>query len=330
VCFNEEILPDVYSDTIWESQIPEEFLHLTRPDTSRWEGVPGHSFFPHLARAEVATEGDRGLNSWRLGTPFPDKAVLHLAMEAVEERKLGQRREVDFLALSFSQTDAMGHGYGPRSREQLDNLIRLDGLLGQLMEFLDEKVGEGNWVMALTSDHGVSDIPELLDEPVTRLAVDDVREVLQTAQNVLTDRGTNGGLPRRLVEALEPLPSFRRVFTFDELEVDQPADSFARFYANSHVPGRLVNQLARFGVYIQWQPHSLVAPSWLTRRAGTDHRSAYYFDRWVPLIFFGAGVEAGWSDGVAATVDVAPTLAALVGIPAPDDLDGEVLIPRMP
>ena len=328
--FNRDVLPDVYSDTIWESQIPEDLLHLTRPDTSMWEGAPGQSAFPHLPRAELAREGERGLNSWRHGTPFPDKAVLHLAMEAIDERKLGQRREVDFLALSFSQTDAMGHGYGPWSREQLDNLIRLDGLLGQLMAFLDEEVGEDNWVMALTSDHGVSDIPELRDDPVARLVVDDVREVLQTAQQALTDQGTDGDVARRLVEALEPLPSIRRVFTFAELEVDQPADSFAQFYANSHVPERPVNQLARYGVYLLWTPHSLVAPSWLTRRVGTDHRSAYYFDRWVPLMFYGAGVEAGSFEGAAATVDVAPTLAALAGISTPDDLDGEVLIPGVP
>ncbi len=326
VRFNEEVLPDVYSDTVWESQIPDELLHLTRPDTSQWEGAPGRSGFPHLARAEVVSEGERGLNTWRYGTPYPDKAVLHMAMAAVEERELGQRNEVDFLALSFSQTDAMGHGYGPRSREQLDNLIRLDGLLGQLMTFLDEEVGEDNWVMALSSDHGVSDIPEHLETPVARLTVEDVREVLVKAQSVVVDQEASRDLAPRLVEALEALPSIRRVFTFADLEVDQPADSFTRLFANSHVPGRHVNQLTRFGVYIQWKPHSLVAPSWVTRRVGTDHRSAYYFDRWVPLIFYGAGINTGSSDGPAATVDIAPTLAALAGIPTPDDLDGKVLI----
>ena len=330
VRFNEKILPDVYSDTVWESSIPDELLHLTRLDTSEWEGAPGHSAFPHIARAEMVTEGERGLNGWRHGTPFPDKAVLHMALEAVKERKLGQRDEVDFLALSFSQTDAMGHGYGPGSREHLDNLIRLDGLLGQLMTLLDEEVGEGNWVMALSSDHGVSDIPELLEPPVARLAVDDVREVLLKAQAVLVDDGTDGDVARRLAAALEPLPSIRRVFTVEELGVDEPVDSFARLLANSHVPERPVNQLAQFGVYIQWRPHSLVAPSWMTRRVGTDHRSAYYFDRWVPLIFYGAGVETGWSEGPVATVDIAPTLAALAGIATPDDLDGKVLLPTTP
>ena len=330
VRFNERVLPEIYSDTIWESRIPEEFLHLSRPDTSEFEGAAGHSFFPHIARAEVRTADERGLNSWRYGTPLPDKAVLHMAMEAIDELRLGQRREVDFLALSFSQADAMGHAYGPRSREQLDNLIRLDGILGELMSFLDEEVGEGDWVMALSSDHGVSDIPELLDEPVTRLGVADVREVLRIAQQALVAPGSSGDAAERIAEALEPLPEIRRVFTLSDIEVDQPADSFARFYANSHVPNRLVNELGRFGAFIQWEPHSLVSPAWLTRRVGSSHRSPYYFDRWVPMIFYGAGVEAGWSDRPVATVDVAPTLAALAGIPTPDDLDGTVLIPRTP
>ena len=328
--FNDDVLPELYSDTIWESQIPDELLHLTRPDTSRFEGAPGHSFFPHVARAEVTREGERGLNAWRYGTPFPDEAVLHMAMQAIDERDLGQRNEVDFLALGFSQADAMGHAFGPRSREQLDNLIRLDAILGELIAFLNEEVGEGAWVMALSSDHGVSDIPELLDDPVVRLVVEDVRDVLRVAQVVLVGDGPSEAVAERLVEALEPLPQIRRVLTDSDLAMDQPADSFAMLFANSHMEERVLNELGPHGAYIIWEPHSLVAPSWVTRRVGSDHRSSYYFDRWVPLIFYGAGVEAGWSDARAATVDVAPTLAALAGIATPDDLDGRVLIPRTP
>jgi arylsulfatase A-like enzyme len=191
-------------------------------------------------------------------------------------------------------------------------------------------VGVDNWVMALSADHGVSDIPELRDPPVSRLGADDVREVLQIAQRTLTSQGTAGDVANRLREALEPLSSVRRVFTFDELEVDQPADSFAQFFANSHVRERPVNQLGPFEIYIQWREHSLVAPSWVTRRQGSDHRSAFYFDRWVPMIFYGAGVESGWSDEAVATVDIAPTLAALAGIQAPNDLDGEVVVSGTP
>ena len=132
------------------------------------------------------------------------------------------------------------------------------------------------------------------------------------------------------MKALEPLSQIRRVFTDSDLASDQPADSFATFFANSHMVQRPLNRLGPHGVYLMWKPHALVAPSWVTRRVGSDHRSAYYFDRWVPLIFYGAGVEPGSSDVRAATVDVAPTLAALAGIATPDDLDGRVLIARTP
>ena len=323
VRFNEKILPEIYADTVWESQVPDRFLHLTRPDTSDFEGRPGQSFFPHTVPAGLRPAGERGLMNWRYETPLPDKAVLHMAMEAIDARRLGQRDEVDYLALGLSQTDAVGHAYGPRSREQLDNLIRLDRLVGEFIDFLDREVGEGNWVMAFSSDHGVSDVPELLDEPVRRLDDDDVRGVLETAREALVANRGSPDVRRRLAEALEPLGSIRRVLGVDELE--DRADSIAVFFGNSRAPGRLLNELARLGVYIQWEPHVLVAPSWVTRRVGTDHRSPYHFDRWVPLIFYGAGVEAGRSDERAATVDVAPTLAALAGIPAPEDLDGRVL-----
>ena len=143
VRFNEKILPEIYADTVWESQVPDRFLHLTRPDTSDFEGRPGQSFFPHTVPAGLRPAGERGLMNWRYETPLPDKAVLHMAMEAIDARRLGQRDEVDYLALGLSQTDAVGHAYGPRSREQLDNLIRLDRLVGEFIDFLDRKWARG-------------------------------------------------------------------------------------------------------------------------------------------------------------------------------------------
>lgn len=324
--FNERVLPKMYTDTIWESRIPSEFVHLARPDTSDHEGARGFSFFPHLARAEATREGERGLNNWRYGVPLPDEAVVEFAKTAIRDRDLGQRNEVDFLAVSLSQADAVGHAYGPKSREQLDNLLRVDRLIGELMAFLDEQVGDGNWVMAFTSDHGVSDVPEHLDPPVQRVSVETLRAVARTAQQTLALGGTPSEIAQRIREAIESHPDVRRVHTFEEIEADQPVDSFARLYANSHLRARAVNQLSRFGVYIQWEPHTLVVPSWVLRTKGASHQSPYYYDRWVPLIFYGAGVEPGRSDRAVATVDVAPTLAALAGIPTPDDLDGEALI----
>ena len=163
--FNATTLPLVYSDTLWESSIPPEALSLTRPDTSRFELEGEYTAFPHLARDLVDAADPGELNHWRWQyTPFPDRAVVLLATEAIQELQLGQRGSLDYLGIALSQTDGVGHRFGPLSREQLDNLLRLDLELGRFFSFLDEAVGPGRWVLAVSADHGVLDIPEHLLE----------------------------------------------------------------------------------------------------------------------------------------------------------------------
>ena len=90
-----------------------------------------------------------------------DRATLMLAQIAVSEEGLGQQAgRTDFLSLALSQTDRVGHTYGPLSREQMDNLLRLDRNLGRFLEFLDDFVGPEGYLIGFTSDHGVLTVPE--------------------------------------------------------------------------------------------------------------------------------------------------------------------------
>ena len=118
--FNAATLPLVYSDSVWESMIPPGALSLTRPDTSRFELDGEHTFFPHRAREIVDATDPSALNHWRYEfTPLPDRAVVSLALEAIQELQLRQRGGVDYLGISLSQTVLVGHYFGPLSREQL-------------------------------------------------------------------------------------------------------------------------------------------------------------------------------------------------------------------
>jgi hypothetical protein len=325
--FNRRVMPRVYADTVWESVIPPAARSLSRPDTSQFELDGTHSAFPHRP-SDVGASGDAAeLNVWRWEyTPFPDRAVLELAMEAVRVLELGRRGSVDFLGVSLSQTDQIGHEFGPGSREQLDNLLRLDAELGRFLTFLDESLGARGWILALSADHGVLEIPEILveqGENGRRLTRAERQEVLARVQRAVGTQGALAGDPElgeRARRALVDLPYVATAYSFAEVENGAPVDSFAVLYARSHSRERVVGLPSRYGVYVRYQPGTLDFGA-----ARATHGSPYYYDRHVPLVFLGAGIPTGSSTERAATVDVAPTLARLAQIPAPDDLDGKVL-----
>jgi predicted AlkP superfamily pyrophosphatase or phosphodiesterase len=140
--FNEKVMPELVSDSLWESVVPEDRRGLARADSAEYEGDGVHTTMPHRPHSDDLWE--RG--AWTLEQPTVDRAVGLLAQEAIRALELGQRGERDFLALSFSATDHVGHAYGPLSQEQLDNLLRLDQELGVLFDVLDEEIGEGRWL----------------------------------------------------------------------------------------------------------------------------------------------------------------------------------------
>jgi predicted AlkP superfamily pyrophosphatase or phosphodiesterase len=322
--FNREVMPGIYADTLWESIVPPAARALTRPDTSRWELDGVHSAFPHRP-ADTGDEGSTtGENVWRFEyTPFPDRAVVELAMEAIRELELGGRGHVDFLGVSLSQTDLVGHRFGPGSREQLDNLLRLDAELGRLLAFLDEAVGPGRWVLAFSADHGVLEIPEHLAEQgvdAERLTRDHRQQLLDAVQAGMVGWSGEGPVEEFIERSVAALPFVAGAYTFEDVESASPPDSFAVLMGNSHSRERSVGLSERFGVYVRFHPNVL---EWNSAQA--THGSTYYYDRHVPLIFLGASIAAGVSAERVATVDAAPTLARLAGIATPGDLDGRSL-----
>jgi len=124
--------------------------------------VPGGwtSSFPHALRGKDGSTGPDGAfyEQWA-DSPFADTYLTKLAEAAVDSLELGKSRSTDFLAVGYSSVDHLGHAYGPRSWEIQDMLVRLDKDLGELFAFLDKKVGAGNYLVALSADHGVAPIP---------------------------------------------------------------------------------------------------------------------------------------------------------------------------
>lgn len=316
--FNDQVMPGLLSDSVWASTVPEQFRSLARQDAAPYEGDGTHTTFPHRA-SEEAPGGNRV--AWLLRTSAADKAVGAMAREAVNQLQLGQRGHQDYLGISFSATDYVGHAYGPLSQEQLENVHRLDLELGSLFDYLDEHVGRGRWVAGLSADHGVVTMPEYLEaegqgghriNSRTRGAA--LRKAAEDAQQA---GGTKGDIARRLVRILEDRGLVAKAYADEDLTKGVPADSFATLFRNSMYPGRAGGPLSPFGVEIRFGYHDLVSNA-----TGTSHGSPYWYDRHVPFLLLGAGVGHGMSDRGVYTVDVAPTLAALAGISVPADLDG--------
>jgi len=314
-------------DSTWVSTVPPELARMSAPDTADFEGDGIHSFFPHVFSQEVVDPRPEDFNFWFENTPMLDKATLEVALLAMEEEELGkQEGRTDFLAISFSQTDRVGHKYGPLSREQMDNLLRLDGLLKDLFTVLDFQIGRENYVVALTSDHGVMNNPERL-EPEGQRLTEVERSKLETA---LSAAARQAGMRRDIstsqvmMEAMDALPFVGPKYTHEQLQGRVSGDSIAVLFQHSYTSGRAGGLLSTYGIEMWWAEYVL---SWSVP-LGTTHGSPFYYDRWVPLIFMGPGIEAGVVDEPVHSVDVAPTLAVLAGILYPDDLDGKPLLPK--
>lgn len=320
--FNEDLRSEHGNDTTWTLSVPERYRGLAREDASAGEGDGVHLTFPHSVGEARSGHPELSYWTWWADHPALDDATLALAQRALAEEELGEDATPDFLAVSLSQTDRVGHGYGPRSLEQLDNLVRLDRALGRFIDHLDEEVGEGRYLLALTSDHGSLELPEARAAqglPGGRLTRDSVA-ALQAVVNEAAARATDPAERAELLAEVVPKTSWvARAWSHATLSsTHENADSFAVLERRSYYPGRMSGLLSRAGVQIQLTEGTV---SWVVP-LGTTHGSPYYYDRHVPWIVYGPGVSAGTRDDPVGAADVAPTLAGLLGLRTPEDLDG--------
>lgn len=321
--FTRRVLPTYARDSVWKSRIPTSALARASADTVAYEGDGVHTAFPH----RYVDEGRPGrFWDWFATTPMLDAATLDYAKTLVTSLRLGQDENPDFLNISLSQTDRIGHAYGPLSREQLDNLLHLDRALGDFFTFLDRNVGAGRWVVGLSADHGALLAPETLPQPgesaAGRRATGEERAALRAIARdaeAMQEAG-DSAVATKTAAALARLPFVAAAYTHAALLNGSPADSFAVLERRSLYPGRAGAEFSRFGVEVRYQE------GWMAKATGTTHGTPYWYDRHVPMIFMGAGITAGRDTTRAATVDFAPTLARTIGVTPPAGLDGRALV----
>jgi len=116
--------------------------------------------FPHVVKEGVGAERFAAV----VATPFGNDLLLRFAEAAIDAERLGRHASTDLLLISFSSNDLVGHAFGPHSQEVADITARTDAVLAELMRVLDLRIGRGQWLLALTSDHGVAPVPEHLEK----------------------------------------------------------------------------------------------------------------------------------------------------------------------
>ncbi len=282
-------------------------------------------------------------------SPIGDRVTLELAAAILVNEDLGMDAIPDFLGVSLSSPDKVGHSFGPYSMEVTDALMRMDKGLESFFQLLDARVGEGRWVLAFTADHGVLPLPEG-DHAVAkhadkhRVGKSRLADARKSLDEDLVDafgpdrRGRGAklhfgrgdlyfdlpGLEERGIDAAQArfvaAASMERedwvwsAYTFEEMSSSEPtSDPYLKYYRNAfsaeYSPDVAV--LPKPGTLVGW-------------KNGTTHGSAHSYDRRVPLYFLGSMFERGNHVGPAGSHDIVPTMLRVLGVQA-KGVDGQVL-----
>lgn len=314
--FNEQRLRDTFAGQPWP--------FLTAPDSVRKApAAPGRELYGAI-----------------YGSPFGNDLLTRFVEAALDGERLGQRDAVDLLSVSYSSNDAVGHTYGPDSAEVRAISLQADLVIGQMLTAVDKRIGMDRVLVVFTSDHGVAPLPEMLAEhklPGGRMGQEDLfgpmrarlEERFGAGNWVLGTAGTSPYLNHALMaergvsavevrataaDAARAVPHVARVYTREQLlQGTVPPDALGRRIARSYHPQR------------SGDLEIVLDPFWIRQKSGTTHGTPYPYDSHVPLVFLGSGIRPGRYARHVALNDVAPTLAALLGIAQPSASEGRVL-----
>ena len=328
--FNERLLPQKYAGKTWAPLLPDSAYK--EPDDVSVEGSGKDFVFPHV----LPTDPDQAASIVR-ATPFMDELIVAMALDGVSALNLGRGPGTDLLAISLSATDAVSHRLGPGSREAHDQVLRDDRTIGVFLDSLFKLRDSSRIVVVLSADHGFTPIPELASADAnpkpTRVslfpALAAARARLAQAgvdslaidvdqQIVLMDRAAFKGkkiTPESILDSFEKdaraINGIARIDRFANLARDTAKDPVARRWSHQFPANTNVEMVATL------TPGSL----WGTLLVAS-HGSPYDYDSNVPIIFYGPGIARARRTEFVRTVDIAPTLAQLLGVKPLEKLDG--------
>ncbi len=337
--FNAQKPVDKYYEKGWSLLYPANTYLQSTTDENAYEAKPygaTHTKFPYDLKGFIGK--DYGAIST---TPFGNSLTAEFAKSAVVSEKLGADAITDFLAVSFSSPDYIGHSFGPNSIEAEDGFLRLDRDLGELFRFLDEKVGKEQYTVFLSADHGAAQVPEFMKEnklPAGRVflatVVARLNKALKERYNiepiVVSDENyqlhfnhpkldsakvDKTELTNWIVEYMSVEPGIVRVFSLKELNTVPLNEKIRSMLNNGYYPRR------NGDVQLILQAHYIDAWS----NTGTTHGLWNPYDAHIPLLWYGWGIRHGKLNRETYMTDIAVTLAALLHIQMPSGAVGKVI-----
>jgi len=315
----------------WETLYPINTYVNSTKDENAYEGKS--STFPHQLTQNI----DKNFDAIR-STPYGNTITLDLAKLAILSEDLGQDNITDFLAVSCSSTDYIGHAYGPNSIEAEDTYLRLDKDFEEFFNYLDKKVGKGNYTVFLTADHGAAHVPGFMQENKLPAGVVSDREIASKLNTYLNDKFKLGNVVLKSMNnqiIFDHDKTDKADISFDviksaSVEFLKRQDGFQNALDIAKVSQATLQEIQKkmitngYNARRSGDIYYVLQPNWFNGGStGTTHGNWNPYDSHIPLVFMGWGIKPGATNTTHYMTDIAPTLAALLHIQTPNGTVGE-------
>jgi predicted AlkP superfamily pyrophosphatase or phosphodiesterase len=340
--FNDEKIAETYLKLDWNPLYPVDTYQQSTPDNSPYEGKFKGTDAPTLpVKTSALYKGNLGMIR---STPYGNTFSLDFAIAAINGEKLGQGDFTDFLALSLSSTDYIGHQFGINAVEIEDTYLKLDRDIAAFLTFLDAKVGRGNYTVFLSADHGAAHNTAFLNDHGVpagtwddAVAAKDLNKILEAKYNVKglvlnfgnyqvnfnnleikKNKLDEAAIKQDCIDYLQALPYIAYAVDMDKIQTANIPEQLRSRIINGY-------HSRRSGVI-----QIILQPAWFTGHSpgdggptGTTHGTWNPYDNHIPLVFMGWGIKHGSSVRETHMTDIAPTIAALLHIQAPNGSIGQ-------
>tara|TARA_B110000971_G_scaffold184156_1_gene191829 strand:+ start:667 stop:2307 length:1641 start_codon:yes stop_codon:yes gene_type:complete len=338
--FNEQNKANSYLNDTWNTLYDIKTYAQSRADDNLFEKNLNGQEKPVFPKDLKKLRNDNGDFDLIKTVPAGNTLTVDFAKAAIKGEKLGKTAFTDFLTVSFSATDYIGHRYGVAAVETEDTYLRLDKDLATFFNFLDAEVGKGNYTLFLTADHAAVHVPSYLQSlkiPAHYLDIQGFKNYI----SVITQKYFNS---KALIENISNYQIFLDKEKIESLGLDKNtvaqklADEVvnfdniykafsARTLQTTNFTDGIMNSLQN-GYNQKFSGDVLMIPypaTLINGAKGTSHGSGYSYDTHVPLIFYGYGIKKGKSLKKYDITDIAPTIANLLKIEAPNGTSGKII-----